>query len=158
MFNLENFPGMAIYTWGICVNHVLQLVISDEILSKPQVKSLCDVVRSLNSLANQSIAFSSALRIAQQVNVVLFLTPHCLLCFLIPSLSRLLRTLVRSLCTWFRTSPLAGTRPLRCWSGLSNCVEPSSRFCPRKSGLRRPESHSERETGKPWRRSSVCCR
>ena len=68
MFNIENFPNMMQYNWGKCINHVLQLVINDEILSKTQVKNVCDLVRTLTSKANQSINFSAALRVAQEVS------------------------------------------------------------------------------------------
>ena len=69
MFNIENFPNIVLYNWGKCINHVLQLVIKDEILSKTQVKNVCDLVRVLTSKANHSVNFSTALRTAQQVSI-----------------------------------------------------------------------------------------
>ena len=72
MFNIENIPNMVLYNLGKCINHVLQLVIKDEILSKTQVKNVCDLVRALTSKSNHSVNFSVALKSAQEVSIKIF--------------------------------------------------------------------------------------
>lgn len=46
---------------GGCLNHILQLVIKDELFEKPSIKSLIKTCRALCSFANQSVSFSQSL-------------------------------------------------------------------------------------------------
>jgi hypothetical protein len=67
-------PGMTAYKYHPCLNHVLQLVVKDELLSKPAVSAVCDIIRLLCSKVNQATVFANALRIAQVKPLMLCLS------------------------------------------------------------------------------------
>ena len=67
-------PGMEGYVYHPCLNHVLQLVIKDQLLSKPTVSAVCDTIRLLCSKVNQATMFATALCFAQVKPLMLCLS------------------------------------------------------------------------------------
>ena len=61
-----NMQAMVDQMYGVqhvkCLNHVLNLIVKDEILEKPQIRKLIETVRKVSNFPNSSVFFSEAVQ------------------------------------------------------------------------------------------------